>query len=241
MKVNRNNPRNTIEKLLAKGKLEALLERAAEIHGHYCSYLALGVKASYVAFKRLGITKSTGMEEIMVIAECNNCFVDGIQVVSGCTLGNNALVYKDLGKTAATFIKRKENKGIRLVVKYSGEEMKSDPEAKEAMELFDRAVKKRAKLTLEEKQRMKELWTAMSFRVLKKPKDEIFEIKRVKPEKLEHAPVFESVKCSICGENVMETRIRMKENKPVCISCIGDDYWMVAGRGIHPGHKKVRG
>jgi formylmethanofuran dehydrogenase subunit E len=175
------------------------------------------------------------MEEIMVIAECNNCFVDGIQVVSGCTLGNNALVYKDLGKTAATFIKRKENKGIRLVVKYSGEEMKSDPDAKEAMELFDRAVKKRAKLTHKEKQRMKQLWTAMSFRVLKKPNDEIFEIKRVKPEKLEHAPVFESVKCSICGENVMETRIRMKENKPVCISCMGDDYWMIAGRGIHPG------
>jgi formylmethanofuran dehydrogenase subunit E len=28
---------------------------------------------------------NTGMEELVAIVECNNCFVDGIQVVTGCT------------------------------------------------------------------------------------------------------------------------------------------------------------
>jgi formylmethanofuran dehydrogenase subunit E len=235
---NKKEPREAIKKLLAEGNLEKLLEKAAEIHGHYCSYMALGVRATYVAFKKLGIVESTGMEEILAIVECNNCFVDGIQAISGCTLGNNALIYKDLGKTAVTFIRRKENKAIRVVVKYSGDEMKKNPDTEEAMALFDKAVKKREKLTSKERKHMKELWTVMSFQVLEKPEKEIFEIKKVKPEKIEYAPIFESIQCSVCGENVMETRIRIKENKPVCISCAGDEYWMVAGSGIHPVGRK---
>lgn len=231
---NKKDPRETVKKLLAAGDLEKLLDRAAEMHGHYCSYLALGVKAVYVAFKRLGITKNTGMEGIMAIVECNNCFVDGIQALSGCTLGNNALIYKDLGKTAVTFFRRKEKEGLRISVKLSSEQMKDNPDAEEALALFDRAVKKREKLTPQEQEHMKELWTKMSFDVLLKPEDDVFDMKKVEPEILEYAPVFESIRCSVCGEAVMETRIRMRKNSPICISCMNDTYWMVAGRGIHP-------
>lgn len=231
---NKKDPRNVIRNLLSAGDLEKLLDRAAEIHGHYCSYLALGVKAVYAAYKRLGITESTGMEEIMAIVECNNCFVDGIQALSGCTLGNNALIYKDLGKTAVTFFRRGEKEGLRISVKFSFEKIKDDPDAREALALFDRVVKKRKKLTLQEQERMKELWTKMSFDVLSKPEDDVFNIKRVDVKTMEYSPIFESVKCSVCGEDVMETRIRMRENRPVCISCANDNYWMVAGRGIHP-------
>ncbi len=231
---NKKDPRETVKKLLAAGDLEKLLDRAAEMHGHYCSYLALGVKAVYVAYKRLGITENTGMEDIMAIVECNNCFVDGIQALSGCTLGNNALIYKDLGKTAVTFFKRKEKEGLRISVKLSSEQMKDNPDAEEALALFDRAVKKREKLTPQEQEHMKELWTKMSFDVLSKPEDDVFDMKKVEPEILEYAPVFESIKCSVCGEDVMETHIRMRKNNPVCISCMNENYWMVAGRGIHP-------
>lgn len=235
---NKKNPRKEIKELLAKGDLEKLLDKAAEIHGHYCSHVALGVRATYAAFKKLGIIESIGMEEIMVVVECNNCFVDGIQAISGCTLGNNALIYKDLGKTAATFIKRKEAKAVRVIVKYDPEKMRQDPQAKEAMALFDRVVKKREKLTPKERERMMELWTKMSFAILEKPEGEVFDIKPVKPQNLEYAPIFESIKCSVCLESVMESRIRMKEAKPVCIACAGDEYWIVAGRGIHPVGRK---
>ena len=235
---NKKDPRREIKELLAKGDLEKLLDKAGEIHGHYCSHVALGVRATYAAFRELGIIESTGMEEIMVVVECNNCFVDGIQAISGCTLGNNALIYKDLGKTAATFIKRKEDKAVRVVVKYDPEKMRQDPQAKEAMNLFDRAVKKRENLAPKERERMMELWTKMSFDILKRPEGEVFDIKSIKPQNLEYAPIFESIKCSDCQESVMESRIRMKEAKPVCISCAGDEYWMVAGRGIHPVGKR---
>ena len=56
------------------------------------------------------------MEEVVAIVECNNCFTDGIQVVTGCTFGNNALIYKDLGKTAVTVARRHDGAAVRLVV-----------------------------------------------------------------------------------------------------------------------------
>jgi formylmethanofuran dehydrogenase subunit E len=230
---NKKDPRREIKELLAKGDLENLLDKAGEIHGHYCSHVALGVRAVYAAFRELGIIESAGMEEILAIVECNNCFVDGIQAISGCALGNNALIYKDLGKTAVTFIKRKEAKAVRVVVKYDPEKTGHDPEAEEAMALFDRAVKKREKLAPQQMERMKELWTKMSFSILSKPEDEIFDVRYVEPENIAYAPIFDSIKCSVCGEAAMETHIRMKEGKPVCIPCAGDEYRIVAGRGIH--------
>ncbi|MBN2121255.1 MAG: formylmethanofuran dehydrogenase [Candidatus Omnitrophica bacterium] len=235
----KKDPRREIKELLAKGDLEKLLDKAAEIHGHYCSHVALGVRATYAAFRGLGIAESTGMEEILAIVECNNCFVDGIQAISGCTLGNNALIYKDLGKTAVTFINRKEKKAVRVIAKYDPDDMDKDPEGKEAMELFDRAVKKREKLAFKERERMMELWTKLSFAILKKPENAVLDVKKVKPLVMEYAPIFESIRCSVCGEDAVETRIGMKEKNPVCLECAGDTYWIVAGRGIHPVAKRI--
>jgi len=234
---NKKDPREEIKGLLVRGDLEMLLNKAGEIHGHYCPHVALGVMATYIGFKKLGISDSMGMEEILAIVECNNCFVDGIQGISGCTMGNNALIYKDLGKTAVTFIDRKTNKAVRLASKYSASETAKDPETMEAMALFDRAVKRRERLDPQEKKRLKELWTKMSFATLLKSEDELFDVKHVVPEAIAYAPIFDSVKCSVCGENMMETRARMKDIKSVCIPCAGDEYYMVAGRGIHPVEK----
>ncbi|HNT72523.1 MAG TPA: FmdE family protein, partial [Methanothrix sp.] len=46
----------------------------------------------------------------------NACFADGVQAVSGCTLGNNALVYRDLGRLAVTFAIRGRDTGVRVRV-----------------------------------------------------------------------------------------------------------------------------
>ncbi len=236
---NKKDPRKEIKSLLAEGDLKKLLDKAAEIHGHYCSHVALGVRAVHIAFRELGIVESSGMEDIMAVVECNNCFIDGIQAVSGCTLGNNAMIYKDMGKTAVTFIDRGKDKGVRLVVSYDPQEGSKTPEEKEAMVLFDRAIKRREELSSGEKERMMYLWTKLSFSILEKDENELFDVKKTDAYKMEYAPIFESIKCSSCGEKVMETRIRMKGRKPVCLECTADNYWVVAGRGIHPVTKRI--
>jgi formylmethanofuran dehydrogenase subunit E len=229
------NPREHIENNLKKGNLKALLNKAAEIHGHYCTFLALGVKATYLAFKKLDIIKNPGMEELMVITECNNCFIDGIQAISGCTLGNNAMIYKDLGKTAATFWPRAKKKALRIVVNPYEKIQDTSPEAQEMDSLFDRRIKKREALSPEEEKRFYELSILQSFQMLDRPDDEIFKLEWTKPEKLKYAPILDSMICSQCGESVMESHVRFKENTPFCLNCYSTEYFMVAGRGIRKG------
>lgn len=105
MALSENPNRAEIEQLIEHGDLEGLLKKTGELHGHYCPYLGYGVKAGYIAMQELGI-KSKGMEEVIAIVETNNCFSDGIQMITGCTFGNNALIYKDYGKNAVTVAKR---------------------------------------------------------------------------------------------------------------------------------------
>ena len=229
------NPRAQIQKYLQQGNLKALLKKSAEIHGHYCTYLALGVKATYLAFKNLGIVENPGMEEVMVLVECNNCFTDGIQGISGCTFGNNAMVYKDLGKTSASFWIRGNKKAFRVVVKPYDELQKGTPEEKELNELFEKAVKQRKKLSPKESERMAELAQKLSFQMLERDDEEVFKTHWVQAPKIEYAPIFESVICNKCKESVMESHIRLKQGKPYCLKCYASDYYMVLGKGICTG------
>jgi formylmethanofuran dehydrogenase subunit E len=64
------------------------LEQAAQFHGHLGPWLALGLKAGLHARRALGATPF----ELTARVHCParppySCFVDGVQVGSGCTLG----------------------------------------------------------------------------------------------------------------------------------------------------------
>ena len=89
--------RKNIEELTETGDLKGLLEKTGEFHGHFFVYSACGVKAGYIAMRELGI-KNTGMKDFVAIVETNNCFSDGIQVITGCTFGNRTLISKISGK-----------------------------------------------------------------------------------------------------------------------------------------------
>jgi len=223
----RSIPRAEIEKLIEKGDLEGLLRRAAEIHGHFCNYLTYGVKAGYLAIKDLDI-KSTGMEEVIAIIETNNCFSDGIQVVTGCTFGNNSLIYKDLGKTAVTMAKR-DGTAIRIALDPIYEKS-IEKEYPEANRLWEKIVAKREEATEEEHARMMELFEEMAFKELRKPSKRMFKITRLKIKVPEYAPIFKEIICPICGEKTYKPVTY--NGKLVCIDCAGADYYFLDGEGI---------
>ena len=235
----KGNPiRGEIEKLIEAGNLRDLLYKAGELHGHLCSHLAYGVKAGYIAMRELGV-KSRGMEEIVAIIETNNCFSDGVQMVTGCSFGNNALVYRDFGKTAVTVAKR-DGTAIRIALNpnFEGSREKEYPEAHE---LFDKIVAKREKATPEEHKRLMQLFAEMSITELNKQTDELFIIKRLEIVVPEYAPIFDSVKCSICGENVMKTRAVTENGESLCIPCSNRGYFQMDGSGISVQEGGVRG
>ncbi|MBN1309622.1 MAG: TraR/DksA C4-type zinc finger protein [Chitinispirillaceae bacterium] len=230
--IDRKHPRRIPQQLLLDGDIERLLELAGMLHGHYCPGLALGVKAVEAAFRRLGIADNTGMEEIMAVIEGNSCVADGIQFASGCTLGNNALVYKDLGRTAATFYRRGGDRAVRVSVLRFDASAGNEEERKEGDALFEKAVKRREKLSDAESARMKELWIKRSFETAAMPVEALFTITDVPVPELPFAPLVDSQACSVCGESVMESRAVFRNGKAVCLACAGEEYRMVIGKGI---------
>jgi len=221
------NPRQEIEDAIYAGDLPKLLRISGMLHGHYCSFSALGVKAGVRAMKELGIRQSTGMEEVVAIVETNNCFSDGVQIVTGCSFGNNALIYRDYGKTAFT-LARRNGQGVRIAVRPDRVMAERSPEANE---LWERVVVQR-RGSEEDGKRLSVLWKELSFHVLTLPDEEVFSINRVNTKVPAYARIFASVKCSVCGEDIMESRARFKDGKAVCLPCSGQEYYQLAGDGL---------
>ena len=225
--IDTKKPRKIIEDAIAYGDIAWLLRLNGLLHGHYCPFSALGVKAGARAVKELS-THSTGMEEVIAIVETNNCFSDGVQFVTGCSFGNNALIYRDYGKTAFT-LARRSGEGVRIAVKVGPSFL--DSHAPEAMSLFQKVVKERAG-SEEEKCRLQEAWTDLAFKLIELEDDEVFNVQHVQIKVPSYARMFPSVQCSLCGENVMEPRARIKDSKPICVPCSQSSYYEMAGDGM---------
>jgi formylmethanofuran dehydrogenase subunit E len=212
---------------------ETLLKKAEEFHGHICPFLTLGLRASELAMQKVGLVKaglseSVG-EEILAIVECNNCFSDGVQIATGCTFGNNSLIYLDVGKNAVTLVRRGSWRGVRVYV--DAEKIRSRYFTKEALDLFEKVVTKREG-SRDDIERLREIWSQIGRSMLTIPEEE-FKIDAVEVAEIERAPIFESVKCAECGELVMSTRIQYVDGRAVCLSCLGVCA-AVVGRGIVP-------
>lgn len=224
------NPRAATEALIREGDLEGLLRKAGELHGHFCPYVALGVRAGYLALTALGIQQNLGMEEVLSVVETNNCFSDGIQVVTGCTFANNALIYRDLGKPAVTVAKR-DGTAVRVALRADYSE-RFDARYPEAAALFARIVRERQEPTPEEQTRLMQLWAETSGRQLDVPADELFTVQHLQIEVPAYAPILDSARCAICGESVMESRARLLDGQPACIACASAPTYQLDGSGI---------
>jgi formylmethanofuran dehydrogenase subunit E len=224
--MNRKRPRQDIEEAVAAGDLHRLLEISGLLHGHFCPGSAMGVKAAARAVRELGV-KSTGMEEVIAIVETNSCFADGVQVVTGCSFGNNGLVYRDFGKTALT-LARRSGAAVRVAARPDGGPLERYPEA---AALFKKVVTER-RGTAEDDEKLRLMWIDVSFKMLDIPDDELLKVEKLTAPVPAYARIFGSARCSVCGENVMEPRSRLKDGRPLCLPCSGQDYYQLAGDGI---------
>jgi formylmethanofuran dehydrogenase subunit E len=233
--MNADDPRRQVKEWLAAGDLKAVLVHSASLHGHYCPGLAFGVKAGHAGLRRLGF-ENTGMEELIAVVECNNCFADGVQMSTGCSFGNNALLYKDLGKTAVTILSRgtvlAKRRAVRVALRPNlWESGGASEREKEAQALFTRVVRERRN-DPEARRRMGELFRELSFETIDKDESELFLVADVPAELPEYAPIFDSATCSVCGEEFMETRGALRNGQPVCLTCAKADCFAVLGRGV---------
>ena len=225
-----NQTRIAVEKKIEENDLAGLLHLTALIHGHHCVGSAMGVIAAHYAMKTLDVKENTGMEHVIAVVETNACFSDGIQMVTGCSFGNNSLVYRDYGKTAFSLVKR-DGEGIRLSTHPDLGDLLKDKNP-ETQELYRRIVNQRD-ATPEEEVKMMELNRRHCFNVLSVPAEKIFKIERVKVELPSYSRLLESHICPVCGEKVMETKAVKKGDAYLCAECGGEEYGQLDWTGIH--------
>ena len=125
---------------------EKILEDAARFHGHLGPFMILGLKAGLLANKILG--KDCFKTNATVITEPRTpytCFIDGIQFITGCTMGKGNIKLEE-GEGVLVVLFSKDGKGLRLTLKAELlEKLKEVP-----MEECERIAREILKIPIEE-------------------------------------------------------------------------------------------
>ena len=91
------------------------LQATEAIHKHLCPRQVLGVRMGILAGTLFSLQLPQEEKRLLTISETDGCFVDGISVVTNCTVGHRTLRIEDYGKIAATFVDTTSNKAFRLI------------------------------------------------------------------------------------------------------------------------------
>jgi formylmethanofuran dehydrogenase subunit E len=83
-----------------------IIKKAADFHGHLGPFLVIGIRIGLIGLRELELKQDT--EKLQVTASLKysvpfSCVLDGIQVTSGCTFGNQKLTLKNSPGIAAEF------------------------------------------------------------------------------------------------------------------------------------------
>lgn len=189
-------------------------EKAVAFHGHSCPGLALGFRAAQAGMAALNEMRDAD-EEIFAVVENDACGVDAVMVLTGCTLGKGNLLFKDLGKQAYVFGSRKTGRAVRVVVQNPAGRQEQD-----YADLMSRVMSGTA--TPEEKQEFERRRDERIRRLLEMPAEELLRITEIEYPFPEKARIFRSVQCAECGEWAMEPRMRLRNGRPVCLTCAGE-------------------
>ncbi len=229
-------PSNRIANLIQAKDYKTILEIVAEFHGHYCPGIALGVMAAVSSLESLNREQvGSGMEDYLAVVETNNCFTDAVQIITGCTFGNNALVFRDLGKVALSLLQRDSadpttGRGVRAIVKLDIRAALKQ-ELPEFSRLFEEVViyRNRAPQTLLEYQKIAK---TASRRIIDYPSTELFQLTKSEQKIPFYAPIHPTVFCDRCKEPVMSTRARNDAEETLCLPCSQVPSFQLSGQGI---------
>jgi len=186
------------------------LELAIQFHGHICPGLLIGVRVAQLAQNQLGIGQDND-EELIAIVENDNCSVDAIQSILGCTFGKGNLIFRDYGKNVWTIISRESGRAGRIAQKFGST-------AGPASERF-RELAGKSDLTEEEAAEKEMLIGELFERIMSIPAEELLTWQEVVPAIPERARIHKTICCGRCGEGVMDTRAVSVNGEMLCPEC----------------------
>jgi formylmethanofuran dehydrogenase subunit E len=194
--------------LLAGTRLDDLVA----FHGHFCPGLATGVRVAEAALSALG--ERADDEELVAVVETNNCAVDAIQFLVGCTYGKGNLIHRDHGKNVFTLARRSDGRAVRIATR-PGAGRALTPEQERLV-----ARVRAGEATAQERQQYQALWDARGRAVLDMPLEELLEVETLEGYVLPDRAVIEpSVTCDGCGALVMASRLTTIGAERFCATC----------------------
>lgn len=115
-----SSPRTDIIRHIMGNDTRELLLQAAQIHGHICPGLALGVMGATKVMQQL-LASGEDLRDYTLRVEMQNCPVDGALFVTGCTPGTHRF---EMGNTdnSCFSIRNKAGKGWKVTLKESNRE-----------------------------------------------------------------------------------------------------------------------
>jgi formylmethanofuran dehydrogenase subunit E len=182
-----------------------LLERSMQDHDHLCPRQILGVRIGLAGLKALGFEEPPTKKRLLVISETDGCFVDGLVAATNCTVGHRTLRVEDYGKVAVTFVDTKTGRTVRVTPALDVREKANKYAPDEPRQYFAQI---------------------QSYQTM--PDEEMFTIQDVELNtpvtKIVSRPGLR-VKCSACGEEIMNEREVIRNGVTLCRSCAGDGYY----------------
>ena len=98
-------------------QLVFVLKQAEDFHGHLGPFLVIGVRAGLVGLEKLKTGRSDQSLSTTVMLEYFvpfSCVVDGVQITTGCTIGNKRLTLEDSSGIAVRLKKNGVNVEIAV-------------------------------------------------------------------------------------------------------------------------------
>ena len=101
-------------------KRSATINAARKFHGHLGPFLVIGVRMGEAAIKQFNLT---GNERLDLKANVKvplqtpfSCLLDGIQIATTCTIGNQRLKVENSNAIQATFTTQNKPKTIKITI-----------------------------------------------------------------------------------------------------------------------------
>lgn len=185
--------------------LTDLLNASSALHRHLCPRQVLGVRMGLLAGRALGLALPQSDKRLLTFVETDGCFVDGIEVATGCSVGHRTLRIEDYGKIAATFVDVKTGHAVRITPHL---------EARARARVYAPAERRHYFAQLE------------AYQVM--PDDELLSIRTVRLAMPVEAIVSRAgvrINCAFCGEEIINEREVEVAGTTMCRACAGRAYY----------------
>lgn len=192
---------------------KALLELGIAFHGHKCPAMPLGIRVGLAAMKALDVKRAANKELYCICetgpAHATMCFVDGVQVATGCTLGKANIEKVNYGKNAVTLIDVKTKRAVRVTLNATFQKQG----------LASKFVGLRRQ-GIEPQDIEADIVNPIIDRISSLPDEDILVVGDV--HEVEWKPrkgTFEWMECEECGEVTFAEGLRVVDGRHLCIPC----------------------